>query len=77
MLIGIASCLTLGFLGIGSIVGLALGTIALMKAKKQPDQFGGQGFAIAGIVTSALSAILSVLLFSVLVYKFLANPSTR
>jgi hypothetical protein len=77
MVIGIVSCLALGFLGIGSITGIVLGVIALMKAKKEPDQFGGRGFAIVGIITGVLSGILSLLLFSALAYKFLFNPSTR
>jgi hypothetical protein len=77
MVIGIVSCLALGLLGIGSISSIVLGVIALVKAKKQPDQFGGRSFAITGIITGALSGILSILLFSALVYKFLFNPSTR
>jgi uncharacterized protein DUF4190 len=77
MVIGIVSCLALGFLGIGSITSIVLGAIALTKAKKEPDQFGGRGFAIVGIITGILSGIVSLLLFSILAYKFLFNPSTR
>jgi hypothetical protein len=77
MVIGIVSCLALGFLGIGSLSSIVLGVIALRKAKQQPDQFGGRGFAMTGIITGALSGIFSILLLSILVYKFLFNPSTR
>jgi hypothetical protein len=77
MVIGIMSCLALGLLGIGSITSIVLGAIALMKTRKEPDRFGGRGFAIVGIITGILSGILSLLLYSVLTYKFLFNPSTR
>jgi|SRR5947209_14887317 len=59
LVVGIISCLTLGLGGLGTIAGIVLGVIALRKAKSQPDVYGGKGFAIAGIITSVISALLA------------------
>lgn len=52
MVLGILNFFTLGLLGLGAITGVVLGAVALSKAKRRPDLYGGQGFAIAGLTTS-------------------------
>lgn len=60
LIVGIISFLTLSFLGIGAITGIVLGIAALSKIRKNPAQYGGQGMAIAGLITSALSIMIAV-----------------
>lgn len=60
LVIGIISIPTLGLLGFGAFVGIGLGIAALLRAKQQPSEFGGQGLAIGGIVASVLSLALVV-----------------
>lgn len=60
LVLGIISLPTLGVLGVGALLGIALGVIALLRAKRQPLEYGGQGLAIGGIVTSVLSLVLAV-----------------
>lgn len=60
LVVGIISFLTLSFVGIGAITGIVLGIIALSKIKKNPAQYGGQGMAIAGLLTSVLSILIAV-----------------
>jgi hypothetical protein len=51
------------------LIGLILGIIALVKANKHPQQYGGKGFAITGIVTGGLGGVLAVpmlLMFAIL-----------
>ena len=43
-----------------ALVGLILGIIGLMKINGQPQQFGGKGVAIAGIVTSIIGLVAIV-----------------
>jgi type IV pilus assembly protein PilA len=58
LILGVLSIFTLGCLGIGPIVGIVLGIVALVKAGKAPAEYGGKGMAIGGLVTSALSLVL-------------------
>ena len=60
LVLGIISLPTLGVLGVGALAGVGLGVIALMRAKRQPLEYGGRGLAIGGIVTSVLSLVLAV-----------------
>ena len=52
--LGILSIPSFGCLGVGAILGLTFGIIALVKANRSPAMYGGRGLAIAGIVTSVL-----------------------
>jgi hypothetical protein len=45
--------LILGLYVVGAIAAITLGSVALNKIKKEPATYGGQGIAIAGIVTGA------------------------
>jgi hypothetical protein len=49
-----------GFLlfGLSSFIGLLCGLTALWRARRNPLAYGGQRFAVAGIVASSLSALL-------------------
>lgn len=60
LVIGIISLPTLGILGVGALAGITLGVVALVRAKREPATYGGQGLAIGGIVASALSLMLAV-----------------
>ena len=62
MIIGIV-CIPTTFFLIGILlapVSIVLGTVALVKASKMPSVYGGQGFAIAGIVTSSVALLFFV-----------------
>ena len=58
LVLGIVSIPTCGLLGIGSIIGIVLGVMALKNVNKNPNQYGGKGLAIAGIVTSIAGLLL-------------------
>jgi hypothetical protein len=60
LVLGIISIPTLGLLGVGAITAIVLGSIALNRIKKEPATHGGKGMAIAGIITSAVSLLLTV-----------------
>jgi hypothetical protein len=62
MILGIVSLPTSFFL-LGLLlapIGFVLGIVSVVKANKQPNVFGGKGFAIAGIATSAFTFFLIV-----------------
>lgn len=58
LILGIVSIPTCGVIVIGSLVGIILGIIAINNANKKPQQYGGKGMAIGGIVTSVLGLLL-------------------
>src|SRR5918997_4278306 len=60
LVVGVISFFTLGLLFVGAITGLIMGIVALSRANKQPNVYGGHGLAVGGIVTSALSLVLVV-----------------
>ncbi len=55
LVLGIAGFCTAGLAG---IVGVILGIVALAKASSEPQVDRGRGFAIAGIVTGAVSLLM-------------------
>lgn len=59
LIVGIVSIFTVSFLGLGALTSIVLGIVALVKIKNNPAQHDGQGMAIAGIVTGALSLVLA------------------
>ncbi len=61
LVLGIISIPTLGLLGVGAIAAIVLGSIALNRIKKDPATHGGKGMAIAGIITSAVSLLLTAM----------------
>src|SRR5258708_23478626 len=52
LIIGILNILMFGLLGLGTVVGVIIGLIALNKARKSPSEYGGKGMAIAGLIMS-------------------------
>lgn len=58
LVLGVLSLPTLGLLGIGAILAIVLGIVALVKASNHPAEYGGKGLAIGGIVTGAASFVL-------------------
>ena len=60
LVFGILNFVTLGLLGLGAITGAILGVVALRKAKRQPEVYGGQGFAIAGLSTNLAWLVLAL-----------------
>ena len=60
LVIGVLSVPTLGCLGVGALLSIVLGIMALTRASRDPRQFGGKGFAIGGIVAGALSVLVAI-----------------
>jgi Tfp pilus assembly protein PilE len=76
LVLGIISIPTFGLLGVGTITALVLDSIALNRIKKEPAIHGGKGMAIAGIITSAVSLLLTAMfciLAAIAVPKFNEN----
>ena len=59
LVLGIISIPTLGLFVVGAITAIVLGVIALGRIKKEPATHGGKGMAIGGIVTGAVSLLLT------------------
>src|SRR5262245_30585351 len=59
LVLGIISIPTLGLLVVGAITAIVLGVIAIGRIKKEPAIYGGKGMAIGGIITSAVSLLLT------------------
>jgi len=57
LVLGIIGFFTAGLLGIGAIIGVILGGIALQRASKNPGEYGGKGLSIAGIALNSLSVV--------------------
>lgn len=60
LVMGILSVPTLGCLGLGALVGIVLGIMALVRANRDPGEYGGRGLAIGGIVASAFSLLVAI-----------------
>jgi type IV pilus assembly protein PilA len=58
MVLGILGLPTFGLLGVGAITGITLSIIALSNAKRSPQEYGGKGMAITGLVTSIVSLMI-------------------
>ena len=58
LVLGVLSLFTLGCLGIGALAGITLGIVALVKAGRSPQEYGGKGMAIGGIICSGLALLL-------------------
>jgi type II secretory pathway pseudopilin PulG len=74
MILGILGMVTAIFL-IGILlapVGLIFGIIALVKIKNKPNQYGGKGFAIAGVVTSAMITLFIPIVMAIAIPNLLA-----
>jgi type II secretory pathway pseudopilin PulG len=58
LVLGILGLPTFGIFGLGALIGIVLGIMALVRANKTPAVYGGKGLAIGGIVTNCLSLAL-------------------
>src|SRR5438445_1421538 len=54
-------------------VGLVLGIVALVRSSKRPSEYGGQGFAIAGIVLSAMGVLFFPIIAAIAIPNLLAS----
>lgn len=61
MILGIVSLPTLGCFLVGGITAIILGVIAIGRANKEPDVYGGKGMAIAGIIMAAFSLVVGAI----------------
>src|SRR6185295_14038416 len=59
LVLGILGLPTIGLLGVGAMVGIILGVIALVKASRAPAEYGGRGMAVAGIALAVVSILLT------------------
>jgi len=59
LVLGILGLPSGGCIGVGGLVGVILGIVALVKANSRPQEYGGKGLAIGGIVTNAISLVLA------------------
>jgi len=57
LVVGILAIPTFGCFVIGAIGGLVMGIIALTRANREPQVYGGKGVAIAGIAANALALV--------------------
>ncbi len=74
MILGIMGIVTAMFL-VGILlapIGLIFGIIALVKIKNKPNQYGGKGFAIAGVVTSALITLFIPIVLAIAIPNIMA-----
>lgn len=53
-------------------IGLILGIVALVKASRRPNEYGGKGFAIAGLVTSALVLLVLPMIAAIAIPNLMA-----
>ncbi len=66
----------LGFctLGLGGLIGVILGIVALVSINKSAGRLGGQGLAIGGIVVSGASLIVGPLLAAAMLLPAIGAP---
>jgi prepilin-type processing-associated H-X9-DG protein len=72
LVLGIVGFCTVGIAG---IVGVILGIVALVKASNEPQVDRGKGFAIAGIVTGAVSLLSSITVVPMMIAILLPSLS--
>jgi len=60
LVLGILSLISCSLLGIGGILGIVFGIVALVKSSNKPQEYGGKGMAITGITLSAASFVMSL-----------------
>lgn len=61
-----------GMFGLLSIPGLIMGIAAVVKANKKPHEYGGKGFAIAGVVINGLLVLLVPFIAAIAIPNLLA-----
>lgn len=81
LVLAIISLCTFGGLIVGGLTACVLGIVALVKANGQPQEYGGKGMAIAGIIVSVVSLmglpiIAAIAIPSLLRARISANESS-
>lgn len=66
MILGLVGCL------ITAPIGLILGIVAVMKANRKPHEYGGKGFAIAGIVLNCIGLLFIPIVAAIAIPNLLA-----
>jgi len=62
LVIGLIGLVSFGLFGVGAMIGLVLGGVAIWKATKQPSEYGGRGIAVGGVVVNAVNGAMAVVL---------------
>ena len=60
LVLGVLGFFTIGILGVGAVIGIVLAIVAINKANRNPEEYGGKGLATAGLVTNILSLVIIV-----------------
>lgn len=58
LVLGLLSLPTLGLLCVGAMASVALGVAALVKARREPAEYGGSAMAVAGVLLSVASIVM-------------------
>lgn len=66
MVLGILNLCVTGIFLVPSIVGIVMAVVAKKRIKQEPDVYGGEGFAMAGLVTNIVATALIVPLLIVM-----------
>jgi type IV pilus assembly protein PilA len=72
LVIGIANFFTLGFLGLGILVGVIVSIVALSKIKQSPLVYGGKQLAVAGLITN-IASVLTIFPFAIIMAIAIPN----
>jgi hypothetical protein len=72
MVLGILNFLFLGIFGITTIAGIVISAIAMKQIKRYPHLYGGQSFALTGLIMNIASAVF---LIPVLIILSIAVPN--
>jgi type II secretory pathway pseudopilin PulG len=76
MVVGIVNLCVTGIFLVPSIVGIVMAVVAKKRIKNEPDVYGGDGFATAGLVTNIVSTVLIVpllIIMSIAIPNLLAS----
>jgi len=65
LVLGILGLPTLGLVGVGGLLGIVFGIVAMVKASRSPREYGGKGMAVAGIALSVLSLVVMPFLLGI------------
>jgi hypothetical protein len=60
--LGLVGLATFGLIGVGAIIGIVLGGIAIWRATQAPTEYGGRGIAIAGIILNVAGGVMAAIL---------------